>query len=244
MVLALASTALGTAAYAGEPGPYISIDGGGVMSENQHVFGPVAAAAARGAAVGNPGVTSGDTIHNRLGWIVGGQAGYDFGPFRLEGDVNYERMNAQRVYTPLGTVTRSTGLYGRVASFSAMANALAEFGPSHGVQFYAGCGIGWSKTHEHAIIAPTGGIAGQRSGFAWELIGGVDAPVTEHVSVGLRYRYFNPDADRFHFSDGTTQFVKLRTHSLMGNLTYHFGSPVPPPPPPPPTPPPSKGERG
>ena len=233
MVLALSTTALGTTAYAGEPGPYVSIDGGGVLSENQHIYGPTSAAAEAGADAGLPGATSGDTIHNKLGWTAGGQAGYDFGFLRIEGDVNYERLRIKRLYTPVGTLTSGDGLYGRTASFSAMGNALAEFGPTHGPQLYAGGGVGWARTHEEVDVSPTGGISGRNSRFAWELIGGVDMPVGEHVSVGLRYRYFHPDADRFHFSDGTTEFVKLRTHSVMGNLTYHFGSPTPPPPPPP-----------
>jgi OOP family OmpA-OmpF porin len=220
ILAALASTALATTAYAGEPGPYIEVEGGATISENQHVSSP-------GGLIVPAGQVA--TIHNKLGYDVGGSIGYDFGHFRLEGEASYHRLNPKRVYTAAGTITQGNGLYGHVATFAAMGNALFEFGMPHGAEFYAGGGVGYAKTHELVQVAPFGGLAGQKDKFAWQLIAGVSVPVSEHFDIGLKYRYFHPEADRFHFSDGTPLYVKLRTHSVLATLTYRFGTPTPPP---------------
>ena len=79
--------------------------------------------------------------------------------------------------------------------------------------------------------------------FAWQLLAGVYKPISEHVDVSLKYRYFNVDQVNTVGFTGVGFQTKVRAHSLLVGLTYNFGNDAAPPPPPvvvppAPTPPP------
>src|SRR3546814_2014394 len=81
------------------------------------------------------------------------------------------------------------------------------------------------------------------TGFAWQAIAGVRAPLSDSIDVGLKYRFFN--ADNLDLVDQTGRDVstRFRSHSLLGTLTFNFGGAEPPPPPAPPPPPPPRSEE-
>jgi outer membrane protein OmpA-like peptidoglycan-associated protein len=95
------------------------------------------------------------------------------------------------------------------------------------------------------------------SGFAWQLLAGVRAPLTDSIDVGLKYRFFNTSDLDMVDSLGRDTSAKWRSHSILGTIGFNFGGapapmqtcwdgtslpmdatcparPVPPPPPPPP----------
>ena len=80
------------------------------------------------------------------------------------------------------------------------------------------------------------------TGFAWQALAGVRAPLSDNWDVGLKYRFFN--ADKVNLVDrlGRAVDTRFRSHSIMGSLIYNFGGAPEPvevaPPPPPETPPP------
>ena len=72
------------------------------------------------------------------------------------------------------------------------------------------------------------------SGFAWQVLAGVRAPLTDNIDVGLKYRMFNATDVNIVDVQGRTLNDNIRTHSILGTLTYNFGAPevmAPPPPP-------------
>ncbi len=133
-------------------------------------------------------------------------AGYDFGMFRLEAELDRKRaklnelevdadfINALNVALNRpsgapdlgapGLPALSSGdfdLGGTLKVRSIMANALLDFGDEDGLSFYAGAGIGRARVK----------LVGDRdSSFAMQAIAGVRYAITPNIDVGLKYRYF------------------------------------------------------
>src|SRR4051794_31468803 len=82
ILAALASTALAAPAFARDNAWYVGIEGGGMLQEDlKFDVGPSGAFSGPGRA----------TVDTKTGFDVDGIIGYDFGMFRLEGEVGYKR---------------------------------------------------------------------------------------------------------------------------------------------------------
>ena len=160
---------------------------------------------------------SASTVDMDTGVDVGGQIGYDFGAFRLETEVAYKRAEVD-------------GGSDDATSLSFMVNGLLDFGPDDGLQGFVGGGAGVARTKFSGLDSDTG--------FAWQAIAGIRAPLTDHWDVSVKYRFYNHGNIDLVVPDGTAASTRFRSHSLLGGITYNFGEPPAPPPPPPPPPPP------
>ncbi len=177
------------------------------------------------------------TLEFNEGFDGGGYVGYDFGAFRLEAEVSYREADHREA--AIGTpVLAEFPADGSTSSLAFMLNGLFDFGPDDGLQVYAGGGIGIARTSiDGEIFIPrvtNPVIDDSSSGLAWQLLAGVQAPLTDTIDVGLRYRLFTAEDVDIVDAAGTAWDGKFRSHSLMGTLAFNFGAPVPPPPPPPP----------
>lgn len=161
-------------------------------------------------------------------------AGYDLGAFRLEGEFVYKQANIDlndtaRLYglNPGDLNDDFRGIKNRV--YSVMANALLDVPISDGLSGYVGAGIGiaWQNIRTDFADVDDAEIDLKDHGFAWQLIAGIRAPISQKVEVGLKYRYF--DAGRF---DITTQAIsdpedfysnRFRSHSVLATLTFNLG---------------------
>jgi opacity protein-like surface antigen len=240
--------------------PYVGLEGGVMFPKSQSIDARI--------DFTDPALTDFATTHvgnikSKMGYDLDFIGGYDFGMFRLEGELGYKRaalksFNVDNSFLSAinggaGTTfgSSSFGLNGHATVLSAMVNGLVDFGGNgRGFGAYAGGGAGYANVKE----------LGNSSGkFAWQLIAGAYVPVSPNIDVGLKYRYFhagrsNLDRD-FAFaagpgvctggtcSGGTAFFSsgsRFTSHSLLASLVYSFGtaSAAPPPPPPPPAPPP------
>lgn len=240
MGLALASTALTAPALARDGEWYIGVDGGVTIVEDLEFD------------VG--AVDNGITVDSDTGYDVGGYVGYDFGGFRLEGEVSYreadpENLSAPTSGFPVGdfappfTTGDFPGVAGSTNVLAFMLNGLLDFGEDDGVQGFIGGGVGVARTDVRYIAQTSDGGPGvddSDTGFAWQALAGVRAPVSDSWDVGIKYRYFNSDSLSVIDRTGRELSGRIRTHSLLGSLIYNFGGedPVAPPPPPRPAPPP------
>jgi opacity protein-like surface antigen len=182
-------------------------------------------------------------------------AGYDFGMFRLEGELAHKGAKVDSieldpdfqdvVEEDLGrALTDDDFDLGRARVTSGMLNALVDFGGDAGLGAYAGAGIG---------IAKVKALGDSDSGLAWQLIAGLRTAISDNIDLGLKYRYFrssrlNFDNDAFEPGDlAADEFAlimdndrRFSSHSLLASLIFNFGAaaePAPlaaPPPPPPP----------
>ncbi len=239
--MALASTALATPALARDNSWYVEVDGGAMIVENFNYN------------IGN--TVNGAAVRNRYGYDLGGVVGYDFGAFRVEAEASYREADPKALSATTGIPTVSstamtTGTYtspavaGDSNNLSFMLNGLLDFGPDDGLQGYVGGGAGVARVNQHLSLNSTGPgwLRDSATGFAWQALAGVRAPISDHWDAGIKYRFMNVNSVKLVDSAGRAVGTKWRSHSLMGTLTYNFGgAPAPvvaPPPPPPPPPPP------
>ncbi|WP_156422297.1 outer membrane protein, partial [Sphingopyxis sp. HIX] len=229
--VALASTALATPALARDDSWYVGVGGGVMIVEDMDLD----IATFNNAA----------TLDHKTGYDFEGVVGYDFGGFRAEVEVGYREadIKAGRVNTPgipgsaNGTGNLITGNFpmnGDSNALSFMVNGMLDFGDDDGLQGFVGGGVGVARVDVAPVLAGPW-LDDSDTGFAWQAIAGVRAPLTRNWDVGLKYRFFNASNLDLVDQRGRDVSTRFRSHSILGTLTYNFGGaePVPPPPPPP-----------
>ncbi|MGX7951407.1 OmpA family protein [Tsuneonella sp. HG249] len=256
--MAMASTAIASPTLARDGAWYVELDGGPMIVEDiEFDVGATADAV---------------TSDNHTGFDFGGIVGYDFGAIRLEAEASYREAEFQSLAGLTGALPNTATLFapagtygadGEASVLSFMLNGLFDFGPDDGLQGFVGGGAGVARTKIDGASVRTSGpgfLDDSDSGFAWQLLAGVRAPLTDTIDVGLKYRFFNTTDLDLVDSRGRDVTTKLRSHSLLGTIGFNFGGapapmqtcwdgtqlpmdavcpdrPVPPPPPPPPPPP-------
>ena len=182
----------------------------------------------------------------KTGYDVDLIGGYDFGMFRLEGELGYKRAKAKSVRARrrlrdrlqrrrrhavhLATISTSAAT---PASCRAWSTALVDFGGNGGVGGYVGGGFGHARVKE---------FGDSDSAWAWQLLAGVYTPVSDNIDVGLKYRYFR--TGKLNFNDELRRSTAVRrcdrraaaasrrsasttisrSHSLLASLIYNFGA--------------------
>ena len=254
---ALAASALSAPAVAADHGFYAGLEGGVWLVED------INADTEGSSFPGFPGfplstesldVPTGDNIAADLktGYDFDVIAGYDWGWVRTEGELSLKRAAFDQVAIGDDNVLFS-GVHdadGYIQSVSIMANVLADVPLGSGFNLTAGPGFGWGRLFVHAKVdTDNDGIDTAKlddetdSGWLWQLTGGLRKQVSEHLDVGVKYRYINTGKRKYETGFFGDAEGKLKTHSVLASLVYNFGTaPVvgptevvaPPPPPPPP----------
>ncbi|MEO7378596.1 MAG: outer membrane beta-barrel protein, partial [Sphingomicrobium sp.] len=138
--------------------------------------------------------------------------GYDFGMFRLEGELGYKRTRARdytanavfltAVNNPLGFTTPvyTTTPYTNASSqfnfndrttvLSGMVNGLLDFSVDPSVRAYLGGGVGRARVKT---------FGDRDSAWAWQFIAGLATAISPNVDLGLKYRYFQ--TGKLHFNN-------------------------------------------
>ena len=239
LALALATTALAGPALA-RPAQawYVGIDAGAIQAENQDMR----ITSTGGVVTQNALTTKYDT-----GYDVDGNIGYDFGAFRAEFEVGYKNNKTNHINVNTGGLpvlpfaggssVPPTGSYqsdgtSRILSF--MGNGLLDFGGSgpSSIGGFVGGGVGVARVKQNNYAIQTGGnvfLNDSDTRFAWQLLAGIYKPLTPHVDLGLKYRFFNVQNVRTYAVTGAELDSRFRSHSLLVNLTYRFGQDAPPP---------------
>ncbi len=230
--LALATTAFTAPANARDGQWYVGVDGGVMLVED--------------IDLDVNGVNDVATIDSEYGYDFGATVGYDFGAFRLEAETSYREADPDQFTTTRFVRGAGIGTFdsaGDTNVLSFMVNGLIDFGPDDGVQGFVGGGAGIARVDiENAVGAPAY-LDDSDTGFAWQALAGVRAPLNDNVDVGLKYRFFNADNVSLVSTSGQSIDTRFRSHSILGSLIYNFGGPVeapyvappvvaPPPPPP------------
>jgi len=177
--VALASSALASPALARSKSWYVEGDGGVMLQENTDVK--------------VNGTSNAATYDSKTGYDFGGIVGYDFGAFRLEAEGSYRRSKADNLLNNSTGVAyyRDNGeIAGHASALSFMGNALIDFGPDDGLQGFIGGGVGVAKV-DYGVTTAAGILDDSDTRFAWQVLAGVRAPISKHIDVGLKYRFFN-----------------------------------------------------
>ena len=229
---ALASTAMASSAVARDKAWYIGVEGGPMIVEDINLdIGTLAGAG---------------KVDHKVGWDADGIIGYDFGPFRMEAEVGYREATVDGYTSSTTTAVDSVrppiaaGTFpyagGRTSALSFMLNGLLDFGDDAGLNGFVGGGVGVARVKEGNYSLRTGGgfLNDSDTGFAYQALAGIRSRLTDHIDVGLKYRFFNADGVDTIDALGRANHGRFRSHSLLGSLIYNFGEKAPPPPPPPP----------
>ncbi|MBA4162454.1 MAG: hypothetical protein C0515_10365 [Novosphingobium sp.] len=169
------------------------------------------------------------------GLDVGGIVGYDLGRFRVEGEVSWRKTNAESLFSvvriPDNTAlspTSPTGnfntVFSKISAGSLMLNGLVDVGNDDSFQAFAGGGVGLAQVKgQYSInrLGP-GWIDDSSTGFAWQALAGVRYPVSNHIDMGLKYRFFNVGNVEWVDTGSRAVETRFRSHSLMFTLGYNF----------------------
>ena len=205
MVLMTALVGNGSQAWAAE-GFYAGIQGGVVMLED---------------AEADPAKSE-----MKTGYVLSGLAGYDFGAFRLEGEIAYRENDIDKV-TILNSDTDSSG---DVSAWAFMVNGYFDFENSTAFTPYIGAGIGYARVEVEGK-ADYGFLArvtwdDDDSGLAYQLMAGVAWALSDTLALDLSYRYLG--CDDIEIAGTSSYGVTLKddfdyeSHNFMIGLKWFF----------------------
>ena len=171
-----------------------------------------------------------------MGTMSGAAAFFSRLRFVSTGTSIYTRASSTKAIS--GTATGD----GKIQAVSIMANAWYEFELGNSAfKPYVGGGVGWAHLRAEGalirqvtgvappysgltgLITSTFGIGGpsttrfdeHASGFAWQLGAGLDYQVSEQVSIGVQYRYFNGGEIKDLDYD-------YEAHNVLGGVKFGF----------------------
>jgi opacity protein-like surface antigen len=241
LLAAVAAAAVATPAVAKDNSGYVGVEGGVLFPRSQNgdfaaTFGQSAQSPAAGTTAPLPGtglvgalpvglatppaaIAGGSRVRWKTGYDVDLIGGYDFGMFRLEGELGYKRSKLKNFRTdtafgsavdaalnPAGTTgtafafpvddESAFGINNHVSVLSGMVNALLDVGGDAGVGGYVGAGFGRARVKE---------LGDSDSAWAWQGIAGVRFPVSANIDIGLKYRYFR--TGHLNFDAGAATFA-------------------------------------
>lgn len=190
----------------------------------------------RGTIAGLP-VSGSGKLGFEPGAIVGARVGYQVNDYlAAEADLSYtryryDRMDGRLTAGPLA-IDGST-FDGHVSKWLGFVNAVVTpWGRAglSGFSPYVGAGIGFSS-YEAKVSSITAGSLGtlavnsktSKTDFAANAMVGIDYALTEHVSIGARYRFIWTDSAISETAGGiTTESGNARHHVVATTLTYRF----------------------
>lgn len=167
----------------GSTGPYVSVIGGGIYSHQS----------------GSPYKIN---LKEGAGYIVGGAIGYRFeNPYRIEAEVAYFKDGIKSGTTEEIDVSMKRG------ALTGMINGYLDW-RCPGFTPYVGAGVG--VVHGDLVAVSSGYSFNDKAvGFGYQLMAGVNVPITESLEAGLEYRYIGTHAH-------------VDQHGLLAKLTHKF----------------------
>ena len=227
IAVALSTTVLAGPALARDGAWYVGGDFGAMIVEDTDVNF-------------TPGLGAGTTGSIQIGFDEGFDgslfAGYDLGAFRIEAEVSYKKADVEELITSgitapgtVGTTGVFQGGGGDVTILAGMVNAMLDFGDDDGLSGFVGGGVGLARVNIDGLSAfsNTGVIIDSSdTRFAWQVLAGVRQAITPNIDIHLKYRLMNINNLEFSGFGGRTVDTDMRTHSLLGGITFNFGGRV------------------
>ena len=158
--------------------------------------------------------TTGQAEYN-AGFGITGALGYDFGMFRLEGEVGY-RINDYDKVGASGQTRVNAG--GNVTAYDFMVNGYVDIKTKTPLTPYAGGGIGAAILDSSGVNA--GGISigsSDEGAFAYQLIAGVAYPFAEAWAGQVEYRFFGTTDPTYGNTDS-----EYMSNNLFIGIRYNF----------------------
>lgn len=221
MAAASAAAFVAAPAMAQDRGFYIGGELGAVLGTDTDLQMTPAATA---------GSTGRITADHALGFAGAGFAGYDFGRIRVEIEAGALSAGVDGLDSSFGVgaglVAGSQDADGDVGVRYVMANAVLDLGSYHGFAFFVGAGGGRAQVKASEITTSGGAILlddrDQDWRFAWQGVVGARRPLTDHVDLQVRYRYFSIDDAEMIGLGGRVATGSVTAHTLGVGATWKF----------------------
>lgn len=170
--------------------------------------------------------TYNDRVEFDAGVYAGGTAGFDFGLFRVEGELAYR-------YSDIKSVTDQFNGYkfqnvdGNLGAFTFMANAFIDLHNATPITPYVGGGAGFavldlSDTYAGGPIPVLLYPNGSQTVFAYQVGAGLEIALNPMFSLDIGYRYFGTDKADIESHSISTTDLKLESHNAMVGLRMKF----------------------
>jgi outer membrane autotransporter protein len=160
-----------------------------------------------------PGISV--TFKSKTGIALGAEAGYNFGIFRLEGEIAYQRNDLDKA-TFSG---RSVDLSGNTSSVAFLCNGYFDFVNKTAFTPFITAGIGFARVSADIKIPTLSNISESDDDtvFAYQVGAGVGYAVNQKVSIDLKYRYFGTSDPKFD-----TIKAPYSSHNIYLGMRYNF----------------------
>ena len=188
--------------FSASPGPYVSAQAGmGFLMDSD---------------ISDPSGTG--TLEFDPGFATGIAGGYNFGMFRVEGEIGYQINDIDRISACSGGSCGSASASGDVTALSFLANAYFDFVNKTPFTPYITAGIGVARLDidDFAVLGYRIGDSDDTV-FAYQVGAGVAYAINKNFSIDLKYRFFGTSDPDF---DGVD--AEFNSHNIYLGLRYNF----------------------
>jgi opacity protein-like surface antigen len=161
--------------------------------------------------------------------FIGGSGGFDFGFFRIEGELSYKNGEMSSITEKISQ-TGFANVDGRVGVSALMFNAFFDMRNPSPVTPYIGGGIGFA-TLSLSDTYGTDRATGYRERlyrsdddtvFAYQAGAGLEIALTSMLSLDLGYRYFGTAKGKFNRNSSTATEMKFESHNASVGFRVKF----------------------
>jgi outer membrane protein OmpA-like peptidoglycan-associated protein len=206
---------------------FISAIGGAASAQTDGWYVGAEAGVTKVPGIGFDNDSNGWHQKQNLGYGVLGQAGYGFGPVRVEGEIGFRRNDLSTFSGAAGD--QSPG--GSIGGISGMANVYYDFNTGTRFTPYLGAGLGGLDLATNNISAGGVGVSNDsRLAFAYQGIAGISYAVDEALSIKADYRYLRTAEEGLAVENsygGGNATAAYASHAIMIGFTYKFPAPKP-----------------
>jgi opacity protein-like surface antigen len=156
------------------------------------------------------------------GFNAGGRAGYRWGPWRFEAEINYRHSDTLglQMITPVNRPGRAAGA--ERYAVSEMVNGIYDFELGWPVTPHVGGGIGAAEVTRN-LSNIFGGTNDTVAVFAYQAIAGIRYPINPALALDIDYRYFATSDTNFISTNPDLIKSNYSTHNVVVSLTWQFG---------------------
>jgi len=165
------------------------------------------------------GEDSGEDLSLGSGLTLLGAIGCDYGDYRLEAEVGYQKNDVKDVtYNFDGEDSFSVDFDGDVSVLSLMANGYYDFDLG-GVELYATAGVGVAQVSMDGFGEDGSPYSEDlnETTLAYQVGAGLAAPIADNVKLDLRYRYFATTDFTMYYTD-----MNVESHSVLLGVRVGF----------------------
>ncbi len=177
------------------------------------------------------GRTFNDRVEFDPGINVGGTAGYDFGIFRMEGELSYKHSEIHSI-TDQSNGFQFHSVDGNLGALAMMFNTFIDLHNPTPITPYFGGGIGFALLHlsDTFAVDAQGGAPQQlllypsddATVFAYQAGAGLEIAINRLLSLDLGYRYFGTAKARFDSNFDTSTSLQFESHNAVVGVRFKF----------------------